>query len=67
MEEKTIWIIRVTIEKEKLRMWSGKSMAAAGIKGYHVILAGAKKILADDADKTKEINFCNFVTQLHSL
>ena len=29
-------------------------MTIAGIKGYHVLLTGAKKIPADDADKTKE-------------
>ena len=39
--------------KEKLGMWSGKLMAGYGIKGYHVLLTGAKKILSDDADKTK--------------
>ena len=34
-------------------MWSGKFMARDGIKGYHVLLKGAKKILADDAEKTE--------------
>ena len=29
-------------------------MARAGIKGYHVLLTGAKKIPADDTDKTQE-------------
>ena len=29
-------------------------MARAGIKGYHFLLTGAKKIPADDADETKE-------------
>ena len=29
-------------------------MAGSGIKGYHVLLTGAKKIPADDADKTQE-------------
>ena len=28
-------------------------MARSGIKGYHVILIGAKKILSDDADEKK--------------
>ena len=35
-------------------MWLGKFMAKSGIKGYHVLLAGVKKIWAGDADKTKE-------------
>ena len=29
-------------------------MEGAGIKGYHVLLTGAKKIRTDDADKTQE-------------
>ena len=29
-------------------------MARAGIKGYHVLLTGAKTILADDKCKIKE-------------
>ena len=35
-------------------MWSGNFMKIAGIKGDHVLLTGAKKIPADDADETKE-------------
>ena len=35
-------------------MWSGKFIAKSEIKGYHVLPTGAKKIPADDADKTKE-------------
>ena len=54
MDEKTIQIIPFTGEKEKWRMWSGKSTAGSGIKVYHVILTGAKKIPANDAEKTKE-------------
>ena len=34
-------------------MWSGKFMVISGIKGYHVLLTGDKKIPADDADKAK--------------
>ena len=34
-------------------MWPGKFMARSEIKGYHVLITGAKKILADDADKTE--------------
>ena len=51
MDEKTIWIIPFTGEKEKWRMWSGKFMSMEGIKGYHVLLTGAKKIPADDEDE----------------
>ena len=29
-------------------------MARSGIKGYHILLTGTKKILADDADETQE-------------
>ena len=53
MDKKTIWIIPLTGEKEKWRMWSGKFMAGAGIKGYHALLTGSKKILANDKDKTQ--------------
>ena len=42
-------------------------MARAGIKGYHVLLIGAKKIPADDAEKRNKWNFCTSVTQIHSL
>ena len=41
-------------ENEKWRMWSEKFMARSGIKCYHAVLTGAKKILADDADKIEE-------------
>ena len=41
-------------EKEKWRMWSGKFMSGAEIKWYHVLLTGAKKIPAYEADVTKE-------------
>ena len=34
-------------------MWSGKFMARSGIKIYHVLLTGAKKIPADGAYKTE--------------
>ena len=54
MDEKTIRIIPFTGEKEKWRMWLVKLMDISGIKGYHVLLTGDKKILADGADKTKE-------------
>ena len=53
MGKKTIWIFPFTGEKEKWRMWSGKFMATAGIKGYCVLLTGANKIPADDAGKNK--------------
>ena len=36
-----------------MAIWSGKFMARTRIKGYHVLLTGAKKILADDSDETK--------------
>ena len=29
-------------------MWPVKCMAGSGIKGYHVLITGTKKILADD-------------------
>ena len=29
-------------------------MASTGIKGYHVLLTGAKGILSDDTEDTKE-------------
>ena len=35
-------------------MWSEKLATTAIINGYHVLLPGAKKIMADDADKTEE-------------
>ena len=35
-------------------MWSVKFMATDVVKGYHVLPSGAKKILADEAEKTKE-------------
>ena len=35
-------------------MWSEKFTERAEIKGYHVLLTGAKKIMVDDAKKTKE-------------
>ena len=54
MNEKTIWIIPFTGEKEKQCMWSGKFMAIAVIKGYHVLLECAKKIPAYDKYETKE-------------
>ena len=53
MNEKTIRIIPFKGEQEIWHMWSGKFMAGAGIKGYHVLLAGANKIPAGDADKTQ--------------
>ena len=40
-------------EKEKWRMWFRKFMARSGINGYHVLLTGANKILADDAEETQ--------------
>ena len=51
-----------TGEKEKWRMWSGKFMAGAEIKGYHVLITGENKIPADDADqKTIAVpNLLNF-------
>ena len=53
MEQKTIHNRHFTGEKEKWRTWSGKFLSRSGIKEYHVLLTGAKKILADNADKTK--------------
>ena len=44
MDEKTIWMIPFTGEKEKWRMWQVKFMAGSRIKGYHVLLTGAKTI-----------------------
>ena len=53
MDENTIRIIPYTREKEKWCTWLVKFMARSGIKGYHVILIGAKEILSDDADEKK--------------
>ena len=58
MEDSTIHIIPLTVEKEKWRMWPGKFMARSGINGYHILLTGDKKTPADDADKKIKINFC---------
>ena len=57
MDEKTVWIIPFTGEKEKWRMWSGEFMARSGIKGYHVLITVYKKILSDDAEKQKKKEF----------
>ena len=54
MDEKTFQITPFTGKKEKQRMWSGKFTTRPKIKGYHVLLTGAKKIQADDANKTEE-------------
>ena len=54
MDQKTIRITPFTGEKEKWRMWSGKFMARAVIKGYHILLTGDKTILDDDKDETRE-------------
>ena len=54
MDENTIRIIPLTGEKERFRMWSGKSMERAVIKGYHVLLTGAEKIPSDDKDERQE-------------
>ena len=35
-------------------MWLGKFMTGSGIKGYRVLLTGAKKNPADNVDKTQE-------------
>ena len=35
-------------------MWSGKFMAGAEIKGYHVLLTGANKIPNNDTEETIE-------------
>ena len=53
MGKKIIWITPLTVEKEKWCMWSGKLMARYVIKGYHVLITGAKKIPANEADKTE--------------
>ena len=53
MVEKTIRINPFMGEKEKLRIWSGIFMAISGIKGYHVLLTGAKKIPSYDTNKTE--------------
>ena len=50
MDEKIIFIIPFTSEKEKWRVWSGKFIAISGIKGYDVLLTGDEKILADDTE-----------------
>ena len=54
MDEKSIWIIPLTGEKEKWRMWSGKFMARAGIKGYDILLRGNMETPVGDTDKTKD-------------
>ena len=54
MYEETIQITPLKGEKEKWRMWLGKSMARAGTRGYNLLLTGDQKIPAYDADKTKE-------------
>ena len=54
MDEKTIRITNFKGEKYKQPIWSEKFIARAGIKGYYVLLIGARKIPADDTDKTKE-------------
>ena len=54
MYKNVIQIIPFKGKKEKLSMWSGKLMAIPGIGGYHVIIIGAKEILAYDAYKTRE-------------
>ena len=53
MDEKTIWITPFIDEKVKMAYVVGKFMAGAGIKGYHVLLTGPKKIPADDEDERK--------------
>ena len=50
MEKNTIRMIPFMGGKEKLCMLSGKFMARYGIKGYHVLLTGAKKIPSDNID-----------------
>ena len=50
MDEKNIPVIPFKREKEKWHMWSGEFMKRSGIKRYHFILAGDKKIPADDID-----------------
>ena len=67
MNKNNIRFISFTREKEKWCMWSGKLMARYVIKGYHVLITGAKKILADDADKTEDkefsaLNLLNFTS-----
>ena len=52
--KKNIRIIPFRGKKEEWRMWPGKFMAGAGIKGYHVLITSAKTVTADDEDKTKE-------------
>ena len=53
MYKNTIQTIPFTGEQEKWLMWLGKLMAIAFLKGYHVLLTGAKTITDDDEDKTK--------------
>ena len=53
MDEKNIRIITFRVKNKKWRMWFRKFMAGSGIKGYHVLLTGANKILADDAEETQ--------------
>ena len=54
MDEKTIRIIPFTGEKETWCMWSGKFMEGSKIKGYHILITGAKTILDDDEDEIQE-------------
>ena len=53
MEENTIWSILFKGEGVNWHMWSGKFMERVGIKRYHVLLIGAKKIPADDTEETQ--------------
>ena len=46
----------------------GKCLAIYGIKGYHLLLTGAKKIPADDAEETQEREISALkVTQIYSI
>ena len=58
MEKSTIRITPFTCVKEIWRMWSEKFMERAEIKGCHVLLISAKKIMVDDAEKKEKKRDC---------
>ena len=53
MDKKTFRIIPFMGGNEKWIMWSVKSMARYGIKGYDLLLPGDKIALSDDTYETK--------------
>ena len=54
MDKNTTHITPFKGINEKWRMWSGKFMARSGIKGYYVLITGAKKIRINTQTKQKK-------------